>query len=70
MEGATGPPKYRGIFQTMVLVTKEEGPLALWKGNGTEQQLFVLRLHVMFLIRPQFVQRRCYIVLVYRRALV
>jgi Mitochondrial carrier protein len=27
-------PKYTGIMQTMVLVTKEEGPLALWKGNG------------------------------------
>jgi solute carrier family 25 (adenine nucleotide translocator) protein 4/5/6/31 len=27
-------PKYTGIAQTMFLVTKEEGPLALWKGNG------------------------------------
>lgn len=27
-------PKYTGIMQTFWLVTKEEGPLALWKGNG------------------------------------
>jgi hypothetical protein len=27
-------PKYTGIMQTIALVSKEEGPLALWKGNG------------------------------------
>jgi solute carrier family 25 (mitochondrial phosphate transporter), member 23/24/25/41 len=27
-------PKYTGIAQTVWLVTKEEGPMALWKGNG------------------------------------
>ena len=27
-------PKYTGIMQTLMLVTREEGPLALWKGNG------------------------------------
>jgi hypothetical protein len=27
-------PKYTGIMQTIRLVTKEEGTLALWKGNG------------------------------------
>lgn len=27
-------PKYRGILQTAWVVTKEEGFLALWKGNG------------------------------------
>jgi len=27
-------PKYTGIWQTAQLVTKEEGPMALWKGNG------------------------------------
>ncbi len=27
-------PKYTGILQTVALVTREEGPLALWKGNG------------------------------------
>ena len=27
-------PKYTGILQTFALVSKEEGPLALWKGNG------------------------------------
>jgi hypothetical protein len=29
-----GKPKYTGIWQTLWLVTREEGPLALWKGNG------------------------------------
>ena len=28
------PKKYTGIWQTITLVTREEGPLALWKGNG------------------------------------
>lgn len=27
-------PKYTGILQTIALVSKEEGALALWKGNG------------------------------------
>ena len=27
-------PKYTGILQTFALVSREEGPLALWKGNG------------------------------------
>jgi Mitochondrial carrier protein len=27
-------PKYKNILQTFALVTKEEGALALWKGNG------------------------------------
>jgi solute carrier family 25 (adenine nucleotide translocator) protein 4/5/6/31 len=27
-------PKYTGITQTLFLVSREEGPLALWKGNG------------------------------------
>lgn len=27
-------PKYTSILQTLALVSKEEGPLALWKGNG------------------------------------
>ena len=27
-------PKYTGIVQTFWLVMKEEGPFALWKGNG------------------------------------
>lgn len=27
-------PKYTGIWQTLMLVSREEGPLALWKGNG------------------------------------
>ena len=27
-------PKYTGIMQTFWLVCREEGPLALWKGNG------------------------------------
>ncbi|RYG45197.1 hypothetical protein EON67_10870, partial [archaeon] len=27
-------PKYTGITQTIWLVSKEEGPRALWKGNG------------------------------------
>lgn len=27
-------PKYTGIWQTAKLVTKEDGPTALWKGNG------------------------------------
>lgn len=27
-------PKYTGIMQTVLLVSKEEGPAALWKGNG------------------------------------
>lgn len=31
---STAPPKYSGIFQTAALVTREEGPFALWKGNG------------------------------------
>jgi len=24
--------KYRGLFQSMIIIGKEEGPLALWKG--------------------------------------
>ena len=27
-------PRYTGITQAALLVVKEEGPLALWKGNG------------------------------------
>jgi len=33
-------PKYTGILQTFALVAREEGPLALWKGNGANGALF------------------------------
>ena len=34
MSGDVLKPKYTGIMQTIWLVSREEGPLALWKGNG------------------------------------
>ena len=35
MKGETGSTrKYRGMMQALRLITKEEGVVALWKGNG------------------------------------
>jgi hypothetical protein len=48
-------PKYTGIMQTLWLVTKEEGPLALWKGNGAN----VLRVIPVYGERPRRTATAC-----------
>ncbi|KAI9349042.1 putative mitochondrial deoxynucleotide carrier protein, partial [Obelidium mucronatum] len=43
-------PKYRGILQSMLLITKEEGLRALWKGNWPAEYLYLTYGALQFLI--------------------
>ncbi|KAH3677157.1 hypothetical protein WICPIJ_009026, partial [Wickerhamomyces pijperi] len=40
--------KYQGILQTMRIITKEEGPLALWKGNIPAATMYIIYGGVQF----------------------
>ncbi|KAJ3383138.1 mitochondrial thiamine pyrophosphate transporter [Entophlyctis sp. JEL0112] len=54
--GPSKQPKYRGIIQSMALITREEGFRALWKGNWPAEYLYLSYGAVQFLVYDEILK--------------
>ncbi|EFA82278.1 mitochondrial substrate carrier family protein [Heterostelium album PN500] len=52
---STSPPQYRGVFNTLGKITREEGIRALWKGNLSAEFLWISYATAQFSLYNSFV---------------
>ncbi len=53
IQGMRNSTKYNGVLQTMAVVTREEGFMKLWKGNGANISRVVPNVSLKFMFNDK-----------------